>query len=394
MSSTRYSSDPETFSPERHLASAKITGINIGLNIIGRVARARTPDQRRAMVWLHNSARLRQLTADALGHELGVSHYEIRDALTNPAAEGIDKFCEAVAKVRAEFENNLPRLAKNRIFRKTRDAMREAHEDKIMGLIIGAERIGKSEAFLDTYLREFMDRGIMISCPEGRDMRSFVVGICQALGITVNSAKKNETLREQIMGTFETGVIEILCLDEVQRIWPTDLQRQMPEKIEFLRTLWDKSEMGRRVRRGCDGGGGLAIAGCATPQFSNDLNVALEENTRWKPGQFEGRMRRTYLPDTLTQHEVREIARLVAPDFDDAALDRVTTVTLASAGLLGFLGNIVGRIRYMARTEKRLIDPSLIDEAAREMLRGTITERKAKDAAAKAASRQQGRLLP
>lgn len=388
MSSTRYASDPDDFSPERHLASAKITGINIGLNIIGRVARARTPDQRRAMVWLHNYARLRQLTADALGSELSLSHYEIRDALTNPASDSIDKFCEAVSKARAEFESNLPRLAKNRIFRKTRDAMREAHEDKIMGLIIGAERIGKSEAFLDTYLREFMDRGILISCPEGRDMRSFSVAICQALGIPVTRAKKNEALREQIMGTFETGVVEILCLDEVQRIWPTDLQRQMPEKIEFLRTLWDRAEMGRRVRRGCDGGGGLAIAGCATPQFSNDLNVALEENTRWKPGQFEGRMRRTYLPDTLTQHEVREIARLVAPDFDDPALDRVTTVTLASAGLLGFLGNIVGRIRYMARTEKRTITPDLIDEASREMLRGTITERKAKDAAAKAAARR------
>ncbi len=388
MSSTRYASDPSDFSPERHLASAKITGINIGLNIIGRVARARTPDQRRSMVWLHNYARLRQLTADALGSELNLSHYEIRDALTNPASDSIDKFCEAVSKARSEFESNLPRLAKNRIFRKTRDAMREAHEDKIMGLVIGAERIGKSEAFLDTYLREFMDRGILISCPEGRDMRSFSVAICQALGITVNSAKKNEALREQIIGTFDTGVIEILCLDEVQRIWPTDLQRQMPEKIEFLRTLWDKAEMGRRVRRGCDAGGGLAIAGCATPQFSNDLNTALEENTRWKPGQFEGRMRRTYLPDTLTQHEVREIARLVAPDFDDPALDRVTTVTLASAGLLGFLGNIVGRIRYMARTEKRPITPDLIDEASREMLRGTITERKAKDAAAKAASRR------
>lgn len=389
MSSTRYASDPESFSPERYLASGKITGINIGLNIIGRVARARTIDQRRSMVWLHNYARLRQLTADQLGAELNLSQYEIRDALTNPAAEGIDRFCEAVAKARAEFETNLPRLAKNRIFRKTRDAVREAHEDKIMGLVIGAERIGKSEAFLDTYLREFMDRGVLISCPEGRDMRSFSVAICQALGITVGSAKKNETLREQIMSTFDTGVIEILCLDEVQRIWPTDLQRQMPEKIEFLRTLWDKAEMGRRVRRGCDGAGGLAIAGCATPQFSNDLNIALEENTRWKPGQFEGRMRRTYLPDTLTRHEVAEIARLVAPEFDEAALEKVTLVTLASSGLLGFLGNIVGRIRYMARVEKRPITPELIDDAAREMLRGTITERKAQDAAKKAA----GRLL-
>lgn len=384
MSSTRYASDPDRFAPERFLASAKISGINIGLNVIGRVARARTTPQKRAMVWLHNYSRLMGLTADSLTHELGLPASEIRDNLTNPDAEGIERFVAAVQTMRATYESRLPSLVKNRIYRSVRSGINEAAQDKTFGIIIGPERVGKSEAFLDLYLRHYMDRAILISCPEGRDVRSFFAAIAQTLGITVNLNKKAGGLREKILSVFSTGVLEGIFIDEMQRTWPSDLVRHMPEKIEFLRTLWDTAELQRRARRGADNGGGLAVIGCATPQFADDLNTAILSNERWKPGQFEGRMRRTYTPEALTDAEVRDIARFMAPEMDDASIQQLTTVTLASPGLLGFLGNVVGKARWLA--EGGTVTPEIVRDAARRMLQGSSTEKKAKAVAAKTAA--------
>jgi len=360
-----------------------VQGINIGLNTIARVARARTVPQQRCMVWLHNYARLTQLTADSLGTDLGMSQVEIREALTDPGCTHVERFSKAVVSLREKFEAALPKLVRNRVFRAVENGMEEAACDKVFGLIIGPERIGKSEAFLDSYLRNYMDRGIIVTCPESRDQRSFVSVLAFALGIRASRQKKNDHIREQVITALSSGIIDVVCLDEIQRAWPADLVKNFPEKIEFLRTIWDTSELTRRARRGRDGGGGIAILGCATPQFADDLNTAILENRRWKPGQFEGRMRRTYTPDTLTENEVRNIARHMAPEFDEATLDQLTTITLASTGLLGFLGNVIGKIRYVARHESRAVTPDLVQESARAMLRGTITERRAKDAAKK-----------
>jgi hypothetical protein len=392
MSSTRYSSDPDDFSPERHLASGLISGINIGLNTIGRVARARTEHERHCMVWLHNYARMMQLTADSLGTDLGLSLIEIREALTDPRCTHMQKFCEAVGALRTHFEASIPKLVRNRVYRAVENGIEEASDDKVFGLIIGPERIGKSEAMLDIFQRKYMHRGILFSCSESRDMRTFICDNAAPLGINVSRAKKNDSIRQQVIDIYTSGAIDTIFMDEIQRIWPSDLATQFPEKIEFMRTAWDKAELIRRVRRGRDGGGGLAIIGNATPQFADDLNTAIAENRRWKPGQFEGRMRRTYTPETLTETEVRNIARHTAPEFDEQSIERLTTVTLASPGLLGFLSNVVGKIRFKARKDNREISPDLVGEAAREMLQGTTTEKRAKEAARKAAAQQ--RSLP
>jgi hypothetical protein len=65
----------------------ELRGIQIGLNVITRVARVRTERERSAMIWLHNYARLENLTADALSDELDLSKPDIRAALTDPEAD-------------------------------------------------------------------------------------------------------------------------------------------------------------------------------------------------------------------------------------------------------------------------------------------------------------------
>src|SRR5438128_1954686 len=105
MSSTRYASptsNPDE-SPERHLASGRLRGISIGLNIVARVARVLPEHERDAMFWLHNFARLRDLTADALSSELQLERAEIRRALTDPACDR-GQFVRRVSELRIRFE--------------------------------------------------------------------------------------------------------------------------------------------------------------------------------------------------------------------------------------------------------------------------------------------------
>lgn len=386
MSSTRHqspSADPDT-APERHTSDPSIAGINIGLNVIGRVARNRTDPQRRAMVWIHNYALHTRLTADMLSEDLDLSRAEIRAALSDPLFPHMTKFVEKTAALRARFEAQLPRICTNRVSETVRLAMLEAYEDSVFSLCVGPERVGKTTPFFDLFLRQYMDCGIFFTSPESRDMRSYIAAWATALGITTTRAKKNDLMRDQVCKTMETGIIRLVCMDEAQRNFPTDLAGAFPEKIEFQRTVWDTAEISRRARLGRDKGGGIGIVNMVTPQFEHDLCTALDTNRRWKPGQFEGRMRRSHTPDTLTETEVRAIARHHAADFDPASIDTLVAVTLASPGLLGFLGNVIGKIRFMVRHQNKEVSPALVAEAARIMLRGTTTERKAKERAAKA----------
>lgn len=354
--------------------------IDISLHFIGTAARVRTEEQNRACVWLHNYARLMQVAADTLTADLGLTRSEIRDALTNPGCEHMDRFVASVKALRVKFETGLWTPCANRVSRAVRRAMQESYEDRTCSLLIGPERVGKSTPVLDEFLRKYMDCGILVVCPEAKDMRTFLAVIAEAMGLTVRGP---QVMRREILGVLSTGILKMLCFDEFQRVWPSNLTDVFPEKVEFVRTAWDVAEIGRRARRGADNGGGLGIFGAVTPQFENDLNFAITHNRRWKPGQFEGRIRRTHTPDTLTEHEVRQIATAAANDFPEPAIETLVKVTLASPGLLGFMENVIGRARFLSRSDREPITADLVKTAAREMLRGTLTEKAAKDRAEK-----------
>lgn len=375
---------PDADRPASYLACSEIAGLQIGLHVIGRVARARTEAQKRAMVWVHNYARILQISADMLSEQLGLARREINEALSHPACPHIGKFVDAQQRLRASFEASLPKLVPTRVTRKVRDGMQEAAEDRVLSEIIGPERVGKSEAFEDGYLRNWMDQGILISCPQSRDMHAFIARIALAMGIQVRSGKGTGRIADQIFATLATGVIGLICIDEGQNLWPSNIETQRPERLEFLRDAWDVGEINRRARRGIDGGGGLGLAICATPQFSDAMNLAIQTAGRWKPGQLEGRMRRSHTPYTLTKDEVTRIAKFHAPDFPANAIATLVDLTLASTGLLGFLVNVIGKVRFEAKSKGVMINEGLVNLCARKMLRGTLIERQGNEARKKA----------
>ena len=375
MSSTRHAMtlDAAENANERHLSDPRITGINVGLLAIGRTAPTRTTDQLRAAVWLFNYARLRQRTADALADDLDMSRHEIRDALTKPDCEHLDRFVAIVSELRAHFEANLPELHETTVTKRVRRGVREAAEDGVLSLVFGPYRIGKTAPFKREFLARYMDRAIYIDCPPGNDMRGFTSAIARAMGVSTNSGKKNDHIREQIANTAASGVIDLIFIDEGQYLWPRKVEL-FPEKIQFLRHLWDAADFQRAANPDAHG---LGFAVCATPQFASDLEAAIEGP--WAAGQVEGRLRRTYTGDTLTTEEIEGIARSQAPEFSTASIAKLVAVTRASAGLLGFLTNVIGKARFIARVEERSITADLVKEAAQEMLAGTAIEKRAKE---------------
>lgn len=364
MSSTRYatSAAASEAAPERFLASGKLRGIQIGLNVITRVGRVRTPRERSAMIWLHNYARLQNLTADALSEELDLSKVEIRAALTDPEAD-LARFVRQVEPLRARFEASLPALAEIEPTRVVREGLAMALKRRKIVEIIGATREGKTVPALDWFRRHAMDRGIYFDCPVEETDRDYYFAFLAALGISTATSKKNSQATPQIRSCFGRGMIELIVVDEAHRLWPTDIKSK-PKRIEFLRSLHDMHNPAQ-----------IGVAVITTPQHTISMNIALDPkrgNERWAPGQWEGRAIPYHLPEIVSDADLRAVARHHAPDFAEGMIDALVMHAKATAGFCGAMVNAIelARDKAEARGLKKVTSDLLL-EAQRQMTAGT-----------------------
>lgn len=385
MSSTRYAKTPadSEASPERHLASGSLRGISIGLNIVTRVARVREDEERAAMIWLTNYAHLRDLTADALSDELDLDKTEIRRALTDPEAD-LARFVRQVKILRAAFErpletrlpgapNPFPKssplhhgygpLADTRARRKIRNAVKFAHTDAQIMEIIGKTRMGKSVDAAHEYLRR-LDSAVWLHCPSGGTDRDFLCALARALGVSAGTGAKNMELRPRIMSCFGPRRVSLLFVDEGHRLWPVDI-KSPPTRIEFLRDLWEQL--------------GVAVVIMATPQYSASLARAMDENPRWAPGQWDGRVQRAHLADTMEDEDLRAVARYHAPDLSAPLIQQLVEQARSSEGFCGAMVKAIERVRFMAAEQGKPIDLEMLKIAQAESARGTRIEQIAGD---------------
>lgn len=371
MSNTRYApagADPDA-APERYLASAKVRGINIGLNVVCRVARCRPEPERRAMIWLANYARHRELTADALSEELDLDKAEIRAALTDPDAD-LARFCREVARVRQGFEAGLPPWVDTAPFKKVRAAFDFARDERVIAEVVGHTRMGKTDAAKDRYLHH-LDRAVWLDCPSDESDRTFVFDLARALGIGVGTGKKAVQVKPQVKACFGPGLIDLLIVDEAHFLWPADAKCK-PKRIEFLR---------------CDihNNGRVGVLVLATPQFTASLQASMNSNPRWAPGQWDGRRVPFYLKDTMSEADLTAVARHHAPEFPEEHLALLVEQAKASAGFCGVMINAIKYARALARAEgEPVVTRARLEDAQAQMARGTRLEQLAREQAARA----------
>lgn len=373
---TRYAppgANPEA-APERHLSSAALRGINIGLNVVVRVAAVRTERERRAMIWLTNYARLQGLTADALSERIGLSQDDIRSALTDPDID-LRPFVRAVEGARANFEKFIPQLVRTAVTRDVLEAIGYAGETPGIVEIIGHNRTGKTESAWYQFLR-LLDRALWIDCPEDDSDRTFLFEIARAAGIGTGTNKKPDQLRAQVKAIFGDPGISVLFVDEAHRLWPSN-PRTKPKRIEFLRSLVDAGKPPK-----------VSVIVIATEQFAESLEAALDKSSRWAPGQWQGRAQRWVLPETLSDAELASVARHHAPDAPEEAIRSLVLQAKASQGFCGIMVNTIRRARFIGRGK---VTRESVDRAQIQMARGTKLEQAAQAKAIAARLKQGGR---
>jgi AAA domain len=373
VSRTRYAapgSDPDA-SPERHLSSSKLRGIQIGLNVICRVGRIRSERERACMIWLHNYARLQNLTADALSEELDLSKPEIRAALTDPEAD-LARFVRQVEAIRKQFEAALKPLVDTEPTKIVRAGLSMALKSKKIVDVIGFTRIGKTVPALDWFKRFAMDRGIYFNCPSDESDRNFIWAWARAMGIGAGQSKKTCQIVPQIQGCLGKGMIELVIVDEGHFLWPAD-QKAKPKRIEFLRSSYDMFNPAQ-----------IGVVNLTTPQHSISMNLALANNKRWAPGQWEGRAIPFHLPEVVSDKDLADVARYHAPDFSDGMIAALVLHAKATAGFCGAMVNAIELARFLAeeKGEKKVSANTLL-QAQAQMTRNTAVGQAAKALAAK-----------
>lgn len=363
MSSTRYAapgSDPDDNS-ERHLSSKKLKGINIGLNVVCRVARVHKPEVAAAMIWLTNYANLKMLTADALSDELDLGKEEIRKVLSNAEADSqtVARFQMKVAALRGAFdaERNRRRMVDSSVRTEIRYAVSYALEEQCPVEIIAKTRMGKTDSAREEYF-DHMHEAVWINCPSDESETAFMCDLAHVLGLSTGGGKKTVQMRQQIKGVFATGMINLLFVDEGHFLFPADTRKDSkPRRLEFLRELFDMR------------GGHQGIVILATPQYSLSLNILIERSPRWAPGQWDGRVVRFHCRDTMNDGELTEIARWHAPDAEPDAIGQLVLMAKATEGFAGKMVNAIklARRRY---AEKGVLTKRAILQAQAQMERG------------------------
>ncbi len=368
---TRTSKNAE-FNPEAKLSSGALRGINISTNVVARVCTVVSEPERRAMLWLNNYAHILGLTADALSVELDMDKADIRSSLTDPEHDR-DRFVRQVGIIRSAFEKGLDDpaspnpfvpgttfydayrpIADTAVSRKIRNAVKFGSQGAQVIEIVGKTRMGKTIAGAREFFRSLDDSAWLHTPRPGPDI-TFAIALAKALGVAVGSTSlKAVQLWPKLEACFGPRKLRRLHVDEGHRLWPADLRNE-PKRIEWLRDRWELE--------------GVTIYIYATPQYSESMADALDDNPRWSPGQWDGRVQRYHLADTMSDEDLARVARHHLPEGDESMIAALVEQAKASEGFCGAMVKAIQRARFIASETDRPLSLCHIKTAQAELAR-------------------------
>lgn len=323
------------------MSDPRIAGINVPLNITIHAATARSQEERSAMIWLSNYARLQRLTAEALAEQLGMPQSDIQLALTSPRVD-LGRFVKVVNALRNQVNAALVRLHPTKGYKLVKKVFRFASETCAPCEVIGKWRSGKTRPAREAWF-DHMHEAAWLNTPSGNDQQDFFSALAESLGIGVGTSYKSSQLRPRITSCFHAAGIRLLVIDEAQRLWPTVQQRKgrmaYPRRLEFIRDLYDAFTPAQ-----------IGVVLLLTPQHSEMMSQALREHELWAPGQWDGRVHSFAIPETFTDAELEGIARWHGPDLADSAITPLIEFAKSSEGYVGAMVNIITRSRYFQKS--------------------------------------------
>jgi hypothetical protein len=347
MSTTRHGNE-NTDDAHRAVAGLShplLKGINVGLNVVCRVAQVRTEAEAHAMIWLTNYARLMRRTGDALSDELGLDKEKIREALSRPDFEGMKEFVSAVSALRRKFEDDLVKPAETHVSGVVRSAVKTALNERVPVRVEGKWRLGKTVVAEYEFLMN-LHQAVWVETPTDNSERTFIDEVGRALGVSLSGGKKVAALRTQIKGVFATGMLKLFFVDEAHYLFPVETDTR-PKRLDFVREIFDM----RGVR--------LGIVLLCSEQYSLAMQDMLNHNTKWAPGQWDGREIPFPLRDSLKDHELAAIARWHAPQADKEAIAYLVEMAKANEGYAGKAVNCIKLARQIYLEDGKLTVDSI-----------------------------------
>jgi hypothetical protein len=336
-------------------ANTKTPGIRLPSHYIASAARRRGETDAKAMRWMLNYAAIVGSELEEFAERFHMTLPDLRDALTNPYAERehILALTYGVKALRLEFEQRLNAtdiptanelaspfrpgsalcegynpIAATHVAKTVKSALNATLKRGAITEIIGLTRIGKTTPAVHWFLRN-LDEAVYFVCPETHGDMDFLLAfgraVCAPLPTNCNAARA----RDRIEQAFDRGGYRMVIVDEGHNLWRS--RHKTPSRLEFLRRLRDQH--------------GVCVAILATPQFTEHLATALAGDSKWAPGQYDGRAEPYHLPETLKDADIDAVMRLHAPEFDDALITELVSFAKRSHGYLGAAVNVISRAR-------------------------------------------------
>jgi hypothetical protein len=224
------------------------------------------------------------------------------------------------------------------IGRRVSDALDYTAEQRIMSLINGAARIGKSfEA------RKWCDAHAgtarYIQVPSSNDEVGFYRAIARALGVSINLNSKAHHLRDRIEDVLQSGQL-MPVFDEAHFLWPTSNYRgALPRRVNWINNALVNH--------------GVPVALITTPQFFL-AHSATVDKSHWNSDQFDGRLLHyEALPDSLSREDLSAVAKSLLPEGDTSSIRGLVAYAQSSVKYLAGIVAAVTRARYLAKRDGR-----------------------------------------
>jgi hypothetical protein len=259
-----------------------------------------------------------------------------------PVADGspwyFPNLFSTLRQVQAEWNIEKKPLAVTTIGHLVCDALEYAREEKILVLIDGLARTGKTFS-----ARAWCDQNPgfarYVQVPSTNDDFSFFRAIAMSLGVSVNLKSKAQELRSRIEDTLQCGHL-MLVLDEAHYLWPQSNYRDTtPGRVNWLMTALVNH--------------GVPVGLVTTPQFFRSQKQ-IEAKTCWTSEQFTGRIGYyEKLPDILTEKDFEAVAKALIPSGDARSIEALVLYANISAKNLAAIKAVIDRASFVARKQGR-----------------------------------------
>lgn len=247
----------------------------------------------------------------------------------------------------------LARIAKTAVAGRVFDALEFAYSSRVMVMIEGNSRFGKTEA-VKAWCDSRPGQARIVNVPSSNNLHDLISRAADAFGIQHTYSTPHRDLKAKVEFVIKHSGL-FLVADEGSFLLPQSYDRSTsPARLNWVRTMI------------VDQGQPFAIV--ATPQsFRTDVNRFVRK-TGYAMEQFLGRMLTIALPTDLSNEDLIGVARVHFPDLDNDYLGYIAAHARLSESYLKTVELVAKRARHFANRDNRVVRRSDLDRAFREVI--------------------------